>query len=264
MFRLGLFSRWRHARALRHRMLVEDALKHVHASELRGSLATAESLASRLRQRVTRTLDLVADMESRGLVRTTGAGIALTASGREIAVRVIRAHRLLERYLADELHMPLDAIHAAADRREHAVTPDETAVLDARLGYPRHDPHGDPIPRADGDLPTQDSVALTEYPVGAPAVVVHLEDEPAELFRQIAAARLEPGTRLEVLEASGNQIVIWDGERERVLSPIAATTIWTIFKETGSAKWTALGALLPLGIAFAVTFAVAQLARLIA
>ena len=195
-------------------------------AELRGALATPESLAGRLRLRVAPTLDLVAEMEARGLIRTTGAGLALTSSGQEIAVRVIRAHRLLERYLADELRMPLEAIHAAADRREHTVTPEDAAALDARLGYPTHDPHGDPIPKADGQLASVEAIALSEQPIGQPAVIVHLEDEPPELFRQIAAAGLEPGMRIEVLDVSANQLVIWNGDREHVLSPVAAGNIF--------------------------------------
>lgn len=221
----GRRMRWRGARDLKRRTLIEDALKHTHASELRGSLATPESLASRLGQRVARTVDLIAEMEAAGLVWTTGAGLTLTPIGQQAAVRVIRAHRLLERYLADELRMPLEAIHAAADRREHTVTAAETADLDARLGYPRRDPHGDPIPRADGSLARVDGVALTEHPVGQPAVIVHLEDEPPELFRQIAAAGFEPGMRVAVLESTANQVVVWDGERERILTPVAAANI---------------------------------------
>lgn len=223
--RSGVRTRWRHARELRRRSLIEDALKHVHAAELRGPLATSESLASRLRCRVGPTIDLIAEMETGGLVRTTGAGITLTPGGRDVAVRVIRAHRLLERYLADELRMPLEAVHGVADEREHAMTVAEAAELDARLGYPRHDPHGDPIPRADGSVSAIEGVALTEHPIGTPAVVVHVEDEPPELFRQIAAAGFEPGTRLEVIEASPTAVVVWDGERERTISPIAAASI---------------------------------------
>jgi len=223
--RYGLRVRLRNARERHYRTLVEDALKLVHAGELRGSLATPESIAGRLGQKTARALKLVAEMEARGLVRTTGAGLTLTPEGREIAVRVIRAHRLLERYFADELRMPLESIHTAADRREHTVTAEEAAELDVRLGYPSHDPHGDPIPRRDGSLSTVAGVALTEQPVGSPAVIVHIEDEPPELFRQIATAGFEPGMRVEVLEASANQIVVWDGERERSLAPVAAANI---------------------------------------
>ena len=225
---VGLPARWHRARERRHRALVEDALKCVHSAELRGALATPESLAGRLRLRVARAVDLVADMEARGLIRTTGTGITLTSSGQEIAVRVIRAHRLLERYLADELRMPLEAVHAAADRREHTVTPQDAAELDARLGYPTHDPHGDPIPKANGELASQEAIALSEQPIGHQAVVVHLEDEPPELFRQILAAGLEPGMRIEVLDASANQLVIWNGDREHTLSPVAAGNVFVM------------------------------------
>lgn len=223
---VGLLARSGQNRERRHRAVVEDALKYLHAAELRGAPATPESLAGHLRLRVAATLELVAEMEARGLIRTTGAGLALTSSGQEIAVRVIRAHRLLERYLADELQMPLEAIHVAADRREHTVTPEDAAALDARLGYPRHDPHGDPIPKADGQLAAVEAIALTDQPIGQPAVIVHLEDEPPELFRQIAAAGLEPGMRIEVLAMSAKQLVIWNGDREHVLSPVAAGNIF--------------------------------------
>lgn len=222
----GLPARWRRARDRRHRALVEDALKHVHAAQLAGAPATPDSLAGHLRLRIAPIVALLAEMEARGLIRTTGAGVALTVSGQEIAVRVIRAHRLLERYLADELRMPLEAIHAAADRREHSVTPAETAALDARLGYPTYDPHGDPIPRPDGHMAFVEAIALPEQPIGQPAVIRHLEDEPPELFRQIAAAGLEPGMRIEVLGRSPSQLVIWDGDRERVLSPLAAGNVF--------------------------------------
>jgi DtxR family Mn-dependent transcriptional regulator len=223
---VGVRARWRRARERRRRVLVEDALKFTHAAELRGSLATLESLAGHLHLRVAPTLDLVTQMEARGLIRTTGSGIALTSSGQEIAVRVVRAHRLLERYFADELQMPLAAIHAAADQREHSVTPEETAELEARLGYPTHDPHGDPIPKPSGQVEPAEAIALPEQPIGRPAVIVHLEDEPPELFRQIAAAGLEPGMRIEVLDVSADHLVIWDGDRERVLTPIAAGNVF--------------------------------------
>jgi DtxR family Mn-dependent transcriptional regulator len=219
-------ARWQRSRARRRRALVEDVLKFVHAAELRGVLATPESLAGHLRRRVAATIDVVAEMEAGGLIHTTGAGLALTATGQEIAVRVVRAHRLLERYLADELQMPLEAIHAAADRREHGMTVEQTAALDTRLGYPSHDPHGDPIPQPDGRVAPVEAVALTEQPVGRPAVIVHLEDEPTELFRQIAAAGIEPGMRIEVIDASPSQLVIWDGDREHVLSPVAAGNVF--------------------------------------
>lgn len=224
--RVGLVARWRRDHARRRRAVIEDALKYLHASELRDAPATPESLAGHLRRRLGVILRLLTEMEARGLTQTTGACLTLTPTGREIAVRVIRAHRLLERYFADELRMPLGAIHAAADAREHSVTVQDAAALDARLGYPTHDPHGDPIPKADGQLAPVHAIALSEQPTGHPAIIRHLEDEPPELFRQILTAGLEPGMRVEVLDASPAQLVIWNGDREHVLSPLAAGNVF--------------------------------------
>jgi DtxR family Mn-dependent transcriptional regulator len=224
--RLGLAARWRGDRERRRRALIEDVLKYVHAAELRGVPATPESLAGHLRRRLGSILPLLTEMEASGLAQTTDAGLALTPTGREVAVRVIRAHRLLERYFADELRMPFAAIHTAADEREHGVTAEDAAALEARLGYPTHDPHGDPIPKADGQLASIEAIALSRHPIGQPAIVRHLEDEPPELFRQLVAAGLEPGTRIEVLDASPAQLVIWNGVREHILSRLAAANVF--------------------------------------
>ena len=223
--RRGLLARWQRAGRLAERARVEDALKHIHARELRGTLASAEALAGKLNVTVKSALDLIAAMEEGGLIQSTGSGLVLSPAGQTLALRVIRAHRLLERYLADELRMPLEEIHDAADRREHSVTADEVDEMEARLGYPQIDPHGDPIPTSAGTLETVEATALTDWPVGRPAKIVHLEDEPSEVMAQIAAAGLVPGMHIEVFEASEQRLVVWDGESERVLAPVVASNV---------------------------------------
>ncbi len=224
--RRGLLPRWRRARRLAGRARVEDALKHIHSREQRGPLATAESLAGKLALSVKRALDLISEMETGGLVQSTGPGVRLSADGRNLARRVIRAHRLLERYLADELRMPLEEIHATADRREHVLTEEEVDALEAQLGYPQTDPHGDPIPSSSGALEKVEATALTDWPPGQPAKVVHLEDEPPELMTQIVAAGFAVGMHIEIVEAGERRLVIWDGERERVLTPVVASNVF--------------------------------------
>ncbi len=224
--RRGLLARWRRARRLARRARVEDALKHVHARELRGPLATPESLAGKLVVSVPRALELIDEMETGGLVQSTGAGVRLSADGRKLARRVIRAHRLMERYLADELRMPLEEIHATADRREHVLTEEEVDALEAQLGYPQLDPHGDPIPSSSGALDTVEATALTDWPPGRPAKIVHLEDEPPEVMAQIVAAGFAVGMHVEIAEAGERRLVIWDGERERVLTPLVASNVF--------------------------------------
>ena len=222
----GVLARSQRAHRLAERARVEDTLKHMHARELRGPLATVESLAGVLRVSVRRAVELIATMEGRGLVHSSGIGLKLTERGRPLAVRVIRAHRLLERDLADELSIPLAEIHAQADRREHALTAEQIAELEAQLGYPRHDPHGDPIPTSSGALPEQETTALSDWPEGRPAKIVHLEDEPTETFAQIVAAGLLPGMNVEVLEATKERLVVWDGASEFILKPIVASNVF--------------------------------------
>jgi DtxR family transcriptional regulator, Mn-dependent transcriptional regulator len=80
-------------------------------------------------------------------------GVRLTAAGEKVAVEVIRHHRLLELYLADTLGLHVDAVHDEADRLEHVLSDELEAKIDSALGYPTHDPHGDPIPNAKLEWP---------------------------------------------------------------------------------------------------------------
>jgi DtxR family Mn-dependent transcriptional regulator len=224
--RRGLLARWRRTRQLAERAIAEDALKHIHARELSGTLATSESLAGKLELGVRRALELISDMQGRGLIQSTGPGLRLSPGGRKLALRVIRAHRLLERYLVDELRMPLEAIHATADRREHTMTVEEVDALEAQLGYPQQDPHGDPIPTSAGTLEAVEATALSDWPIGVPAKIVHLEDEPAEVMTLIVEAGLALDMHIEVLETDEQRLVLWDGESERALAPVAASNVF--------------------------------------
>jgi DtxR family transcriptional regulator, Mn-dependent transcriptional regulator len=80
-------------------------------------------------------------------------GVRLTPAGEKVAVEVIRHHRLLELYLADTLGLHVDAVHEEADRLEHVLSEELEAKIDSALGYPTHDPHGDPIPNAKLEWP---------------------------------------------------------------------------------------------------------------
>lgn len=225
-WRPGGVMRWSRGRVALERIAIEDALKHVHAQEIRGRLATRESVAGALGIPLSEAMRHIVSMEQRGLIHQADAGLELTEDGRALALQVIRAHRLLERYFADDLRMPIDALHAAADRHEHAMSPAEANALDTQLGYPRHDPHGDPIPTATGGLASSDGKPLHQWPVGVPADIVHLEDEPAGVFREITKAGLKPGLTVEILDQTDRQITVWDGVREYSVSPRAADNVF--------------------------------------
>jgi DtxR family Mn-dependent transcriptional regulator len=216
---------WRARRAASRRTRLEDALKHLHAAETRHAAATAESIAGVLGCSLRRSLGLVAEMEAAGLAELAGATVRLTARGRLEARRIVRAHRLLERRLVDELGVPLAAVHDAADRDEHRLSAEGAATLETRLGYPRRDPHGDPIPSARGSLAHDETTPLSSWQLGRPGRIVHLEDEPQELLAQALAAGLRPGMQIVVLESGPHELRLWDGEGSRVLSRLAAVAV---------------------------------------
>jgi DtxR family Mn-dependent transcriptional regulator len=222
----GVVARIRRSHARAKRTLLEDFLKHIHAREIQGNLATTESLAGSYQISRSEAVETITRMERKGLVSYAGGGIRLSPDGAQLALQIVRAHRLLERYLFDELGMPLGALHAEADRREHRLSPREIDELDARLGYPTMDPHGDPIPTGSLALEQTEAVSLIEWPDGRPARIEHLEDEPPELFDQILAAGLSTGMNVEILDRADGRLILYDGERQYVVSELAATNVF--------------------------------------
>ena len=221
----GLFAQMRRWRELRRRELLEDALKHIFAWEQRAQNATPESLAGGLGIPQSRVLQLITGMEAKGLVQSLAGGLRLTSKGQRLALQVVRAHRLWERYLADDAGMPMARLHQAAEKAEHQLSAENLDALDAHLGHPEHDPHGDPIPRSDGSLAEVEAVVLNDWPMDQPARVVHIEDEPDVIFQQILAAGLRPGSVLRILENTPERLVISDGEQEHRLAHVVAANI---------------------------------------
>lgn len=223
--RFGVVAQWRRQRVLRERALSEDALKHILACEHGGRAATLDSLAGTLGLSQKRLLRLIIRMEATGLVQSLAERLHLTPAGKRWALRVVRAHRLWERYLADEARLPLDQLHRAAELAEHHLTTEQVDALDAHLGHPLSDPHGDPIPTSAGTVATLPKVPLTDWPLKQPAQILHVEDEPEVIFKKIVAEGLRPGTSVRVLERSPEHLIISDGQTEHRLTPVVAANI---------------------------------------
>ena len=208
------------------RVRVEDALKHLFDQEYRGRRGSFSSLGGVLRLDDRRLMQLLARMQQQGLVVADGQEFRLTAEGERVARQVVRAHRLLERYFADEARLPLRDIHAAAERGEHALTPDQVDALSASLGHPRQDPHGDPIPGRDGDLPSAGDTPLTAWPADQFGRITHLEDEPPLAYAQILAEGLRIGQVVRIVESTAERVVLTDGDNEYRLAPAVATNVF--------------------------------------
>jgi DtxR family Mn-dependent transcriptional regulator len=222
----GLLTRWRINSPAGQKELVEDALKFLLKQERDGRYASSEALAGALHLYGPDLIRLVTRMETQALLQTQAGGLHLTPQGERWALQVVRAHRLLERYLADEARLPLGKIHSEAERREHGMTPEQVDDLAASLGYPDLDPHGDPIPNRDGEMVSASATALTAWPAGVPGRIAHLEDEPPLAFDQILAEGLRLGQVVRLLEATPARLVLSDGENEYRLAPAIAANVY--------------------------------------
>lgn len=218
---------WKLRRGMRHstRVLIEDALKHLYDQEYKSLKCTLQSLSGTLGISGDESAKLMARLESSGLVESRAEGFQLTSEGRSYALRMIRIHRLWERYFADNTGIAETEWHAKAEKLEHRLTQKEAEILAAQVGYPRYDPHGDPIPTPSGNLPPKKGQALTDVKEGELARIIHMEDEPSAIYAQLVAQGLHPGMHLQILEKTPKRIhFVADGE-ENVLAPVVAANV---------------------------------------
>ena len=216
----------RRRRALRSRTQIEDALKHLFHQQYRGRLASFDSLGGALRLSDSRLMQLLARMQHQNLVVARGQEFELTADGERVARQIVRAHRLLERYFADEARLPLQQVHRAAERGEHTLTEAQVDALSASLGHPRLDPHGDPIPGRDGEIAPAADTPVTSWPADKFGLITHLEDEPPLAYAQIVAEGLRVGQIVRIVESTPDRIVLADGEHEYKLAPAVAANVF--------------------------------------
>ncbi len=221
----GLVPRLKQGRRMTKRVLSEDALKHIYNYEMEGRRPSINSTAGTLNISLNEAAELLSQMEADGLVRTAHGEIKLSDNGRESALHIIRAHRLWERYLAEETGFNEQAWHESAEQWEHSLTPDDADALSAQLGHPNYDPHGDPIPTASGDIRGHGGEPLPKLSAGLLGRIVHLEDEPAVVYAQLLAEDLHLGQVVRVTEVSADRVRFWTNGDDHLLAPIVAANI---------------------------------------
>ena len=224
----GLVARWRQQRRLTQRVRIEDALKHLHHCESENRRPTLQSLAGALQITADRAAEILERLSNHELVQPQDGSFGLTPDGREYALRVIRAHRLWERYLADETGFEAQSWHSQAEEQEHRLSLEEIDALSAQLGHPLHDPHGDPIPTAAGELAPPQGRPLPEMPPDTRAVITHLEDEPETIYAQLLAEGLFTGMEIRLLENTPRRVRFWSNGDEHRLAPLLARNITVV------------------------------------
>jgi DtxR family transcriptional regulator, Mn-dependent transcriptional regulator len=176
---------------------IQDYLKEIYKIQASGDRATTTVIARRMGVAPSSATSMLKKLAVLGLAEHAPyRGVELSDAGVKIALEVIRHHRLLEQYLAETLGLGIDAVHAEADRLEHVISEELEARIDEQLGYPTHDPHGDPIPDAGLNVDRTSLRSLDALVPGEQATVRRIPDGDAPLLRYLAELTLLPGRRV--------------------------------------------------------------------
>ena len=202
----------------------EDYLKAIYHVAHRGQPVTTGALASWLGVSSPSVSAMLRRLEDGGLLlRADSRSLRLTAAGERAALRVVRRHRLLETFLARMLDVPWDEVHAEAELLEHALSERLEERIDAVLGHPTHDPHGDPIPPRDGPHEEGWGAALDSAPSGCRFRVDRVSDRDSAALRYLGELGVFPGVVVDVEEQEpfgGPRWVRVAGQRRPLGSPL--------------------------------------------
>ena len=207
---------------------VQDYLKEIHKLQEKDGRATTSALAEAIEVSPPSASGMIKKLAALGLVEHTPyRGVTLTDAGEMVALEMIRHHRLIEQYLAETLGLPIHQLHDEADRLEHALSEDLEARIDAVLGHPTHDPHGDPIPDPELTLLAEPIRPLASLGEGDEATVRRVPDGDADLLRYLSEIGLVPGCQFKLRSIepfNGPMTLAFDGN-DRVISQELATRI---------------------------------------
>lgn len=178
----------------------QDYLKVIwDLQEWTGEAVQPSALAKKTGMKLSTVSGAIGRLTAAGLVKHTPYGaITLTEEGTEYALIMVRRHRLLESFLVRTLGYGWDEVHDEADSLEHAVSDNMIDRIDAVLGHPAHDPHGDPIPTADGEIEEEDTLPLSQAPENSAVTVVRVSDEDPHLLRYLVSEGITVGSTLHI------------------------------------------------------------------
>lgn len=180
----------------------ENYLKCIYNLEKEGlRKISPTAISTALNNNPASVVDMIKKLGEKALLdydKTTG--VLLTPKGRAIAISIVRKHRLWEAFLLEKLGYGWDEVHDIAEQLEHVYHPDLADRLDAFLGYPQYDPHGDPIPKANGETATTYKTLLAEIATGSSGQVVAVKDTSVNFLQYLKKLDIGIGTSITVLE----------------------------------------------------------------
>jgi DtxR family transcriptional regulator, Mn-dependent transcriptional regulator len=195
--------------------VMQDYLKAVYKLQQGRDAVSTSEIAERLHVSGASATNMIKRLARLRLVAYSRyQGFVLTPAGERIALETIRHHRLIELYLAQHLGVPLEQVHAEAERLEHVLSDEVETRMATALGNPVQDPHGDPIPGSDGTMHDVRYPKLETLAPGASGIVAHVSDESPAMLRRLARLGVLPGAVLKMLarRRSGCEVEV-DGRR---------------------------------------------------
>ncbi len=213
---------------LNERIVIEDVLKYLYHSENSSKEDNVNGLTSALKFNDRVIVDVVKKMSINELIQFEGDIIKLTNIGRDYALRIVRVHRLWEKYLAEKTGYDKAEWHEMAELKEHELDYEETNLLATQLGNPLYDPHGDPIPTNLGKIADVKGEFLSSLKANTIGRIVHIEDEPDIIYKQIIAENIHIGSQIRVVENNKERVVFYAEGEAFKLAPIVAANITVV------------------------------------
>ncbi|MBX7445483.1 MULTISPECIES: metal-dependent transcriptional regulator [unclassified Arthrobacter] len=213
---------------------IEDYVKVIYSfTEWQDKPITSSQLAQRLGVANSSVSEMVRKLKDQGLVdHKPYSAVTLTAPGLRLALAMVRRHRLIETYLVEQLGYSWDEVHDEAELLEHAVSDTFIERVAAKLGNPSRDPHGDPIPTADGQVLMPRAHLLAELDEGHTGRITRISDDNPELLRYLAAEDIDLDADVEVMgrRPFGGALVVRisgsRGARDFDLADEIASALW--------------------------------------
>ena len=192
-------------------LVEENYLKAIyHLSEGGQSQVSTNAIADAIHTKPASVSDMIQRLDRKGVINYTKyQGVKVTSEGQEAALRVIRKHRLWEVFLVEHLNFNWDEVHEVAEQLEHIKSPLLIERLDAFLGYPKVDPHGDPIPDAKGVINANPQKPLHELPAGSVVVIRAVKDSSPAFLQHMDKLGAYLGAELKIVE-----VVAFDGSMQ--------------------------------------------------
>ena len=179
----------------------QDYLKAIYKLSNGKKTVSTNAIAERLKTKASSVTDMMQKLSDKNLVNYVKyQGVTLSDTGKQIAINIIRKHRLWEFFLVDKLNFNWDEIHEIAEQLEHINSQKLIDKLDEHLGFPKYDPHGDPIPDKNGVIYHLDELPISQLNINDEAVLVNVKEHSSEFLKYLENISLLLGTKVKLLE----------------------------------------------------------------